>query len=247
MTRLEKEQPSYVYYTMISDIKSFLLTAGKSKSVKTDEFMAEGKEVISLHYDESRIGLFIISITSKAVDEFKSDYFIHIDFQISNSNKPETIPIDVPMFSEQPQELSSYFKQLLELFNYVNCLNDSNIGLQSFMKNFPKFSLSLLKSSDPNVQNFSIAYENSVANGFISYTKPQGLELGKYTISLSLNNEVIVNKDFQRMSQAKFQEFLKSLDLFGKFKSIYELIKEIFKTEFTNKAKESKDYSKVAP
>lgn len=236
-----------IYFNTIEDVKQRILGLSDAKAKLTfDEEIKNDQVFLTLKSNAEVLALFTLTIKDENGDK---NYYIDIDFTISNDNFEVTQNTKVYMFEKDEKNFSiamSAITDKLDINSYVNNLEIAEVQFKKFMKKyFGYIHVGDLpeNSSSTTSRKFKLTFEKQTADCELLYIAPilgNSDKVASYQITINRGGSQFSRINFKRMSIKVFEEYLKNLGLDKLFEDLWTKIKRIFKEKF------EKQYSAIS-
>lgn len=222
------DEDNHLYFNTISDIKQYVINQSTKKvKLNVKEWVTSQGVRFELYSAESLLAGFHIKISKR-----EDNYFMDIDFIISNANKDTTVTTSIAMITRKKDEFKAKMEKLmvaLDLKNYFNNNVENLTAIQKFFEENSKIRFQLGPKECDTLRFFSLYFETQKADGSIEYVPAQNLtETGYYLLSIMKDKKLIINLKYKRMPINQLYNFFIENKVNKIFKSIYQSIIEIF-------------------
>ena len=240
MTSVNGKESRKLYFNMIEDIKDNIrdLVKKDTQKLKFEESFDKKNDIVvlNLFFAETLLANFKIVSIQK---ENNKDFFLVVSFTITEDQTVSTTDIEIPVLTENPDIFKTKMLEitsLLKLANHINC-NKHNLEQMAVFakdeKNFgPQVIFTPRKESTDLIQMFDLTTRDEKAIGRIAYVAPKDKEVvGSYNLQVEMNDSLVVDNNFQRMTNQEYIEWLKTLDIKAIFLTLFEKISVIFRSK----------------
>jgi hypothetical protein len=242
------EDTPVIFFTTIEDVKQKILGLGdNNQDLLFEEDLVDQQIVLTLKSRENTIAVFTIKVTKS---NSNTDYFLDIEFLVSNKNKQISQNTNINMFAKDDSIFKAGINTItnaLRIIDYTNNVHLIHGAFAEYMnESFRNITTSSVRLENSDSE-FSLKYEQQYASVKIVYLPLPRSEPGvaKYSIVITKDGKEFKNIKFLRMSKAEFKEHLKKLEIYSLFPDLWVEIKGLFCEAYTKTNKSSLDVNCV--